>query len=234
MVSEHKLLAIVPAYNESKSVGKVIDDIRAACPDADVLVINDGSRDKTSEAARKNGVFVLDMPLNMGIGVAVQNGILYAAKKKYDMLVRLDGDGQHNPAHIKDLLRPISTGEADFVIGSRLLSSKGYRATGLRSFGITLLSTIVTIVTGQKFTDPTSGFHAMNRNAIEFFAEEYPPDYPEVESIILAKKAGLGIKEVPVVMNPRTAGVSSIDLYRGAYYMMEVFVSTFVGIFRKI
>lgn len=233
-MSEHKLLAIIPAYNESGTIGKVIESIRVACPNADILVINDGSKDKTSDAARKNGVTVLDMPLNMGIGVAVQNGILYAARKGYDTLVRLDGDGQHNPSQIKDLLHPIHTGEADFVIGSRLLSSEGYRATGLRSIGVKLLSTVVTSVIGQKITDPTSGFHALNRNAIEFFAEEYPPDYPEVESIILAKKAGLNIKEVPVAMSPRTEGVSSIDFTRAMYYMMEVLVSTFVSVFRKI
>lgn len=238
-----KYLVITPAYNEEMSIGRVLRGVRDCLPEADVLVVNDASTDKTSEKARQAGAMVLDLPSNMGLGVVVQTGLIFAQKKGYEAVIRIDGDGQHRPQELRGLLSPIERGEADMVVGSRFLrvsddpSPEGdaqYRPTLARRIGIILFSTLLGVMLGKKITDPTSGLQAMNRKVISFFAREYPPDYPEVEARVLAHKAGFTIKEVPSTMLERTGGVSTINFFSSIYILLEVLTSTIVGMFRKM
>lgn len=237
------VLVIIPAYNEEESIGRVLRDVRASLPEADVLVVNDGSTDGTSREARQAGAMVLDLPCNMGLGVAVQGGFIFADKRGYRFVIRMDGDGQHRPPELKTLLAPIELGEADMVVGSRFLVQNGlpsleghaeYRPTFARRAGISLFSTLLSLLIGKKITDPTSGLQAMNRKVISFFAREYPPDYPEVEARLLAHKAGFTIKEIPSRMLQRAGGVSSITFFNSIYILLEVLTSTIVGMFRKV
>ncbi len=231
----NKTLVIIPVYNEEMSIKDVIDEIRKALPGSDVLVINDGSLDTSSEAAKSSGAMVLDLPCNLGIGVTVQTGLLFATERGYSVIVRLDADGQHSPEEIEGLIRPIRSGKADIVVGSRFLTNNaGYKSTFIRRKGIWFFSTLVSLIMWGHVTDPTSGFQAMNERVAKFFAEEYPPDYPEVEALILASKAGFTVGEVPVQMRERTSGQSSITFLSSVYYVLEVFISVVVSAFRKL
>ena len=196
-------------------------------------MVNDGSLDDTAKIARDAGAMVIDLPYNMGIGSAVQTGFILAKERQYDAVLRLDGDGQHRPKEVKNLLAPILEDRADVVVGSRFLSGAGFRSTIPRRMGIGLFSFLLALTTGKKATDPTSGFQVMNNRAINFFVKEYPPEYPEVEARILAHKAGLRVEEVPTVMVERTGVESSINFYNSVYFVLEVFISTIVSAFRK-
>lgn len=246
-----KVLVIIPAYNEEESIEGVVRDIRASLPGADVLVVNDGSTDGTSEEARRAGAMVLDLSCNMGLGVAVQSGLIFAQERGYRFAARMDGDGQHRPTELKALLSPIERGEADMVVGSRFLKAvvpprneKGglsgpavsgeYKPNLVRRVGIGLFSGLLSILLGSRVTDPNSGLQAMNHKAIDFFAREYPPDYPEVEVRVLAHKAGLVVREIPSTMLHRTGGVSSITSLNSSYIVLEMLTSTIVGMFRKV
>lgn len=216
------------------SIKDVIGEIKKAIPESDILVINDGSLDTSSEAAKSSGVMVLDLPCNLGIGITVQTGLLFAAERGYGIVVRLDADGQHLPEEVEGLIEPIRTGKADIVVGSRFLENKGYKPTFARSKGIWFFSALVSLIMRRRVTDPTSGFQAMNDKVAKFFAKEYPPDYPEVEALILANKAGFTVEEVPVKMLERRSGQSSITFVNSVYYVLEVFISIVVSIFRKL
>lgn len=249
-----KVLVIIPAYNEKKSIGGVVRDIRASLPGADVLVVNDGSTDDTSGEARQSGAMVLDLPCNMGLGVAVQSGLIFAQDKGYRFVARMDGDGQHRPTELRALLAPLEKGEADMVVGSRFLkavsASDGpikkqegltasarlneYKPSLARRIGIGLFSGLLSILLGTRVTDPNSGLHAMNHKSISFFAKEYPPDYPEVEVRVMAHKAGLVVREIPSTMLHRTGGVSSITSLNSVYIVLEMLTSTIVGMFRRV
>jgi hypothetical protein len=222
----------VPAYNEAASVGRVIDEIRAARPAFDVLVVDDGSRDATAAVARARGARVVSLPFNLGIGGAVQTGYRYARAHGYELAVQVDADGQHDPADLAALVAPVLAGEADFAVGSRFAGAGTYRAPLGRRLGIRLFAGTISRLTGQRVTDTTSGFRAANRRAIELFAEDYPHDYPEVETTVMVVKERLRLVEVPVCMRERAAGRSSITAARSAYYVAKVMVALFVGLFR--
>jgi len=228
-------LAVVPAYNESSTIGEVVRSLHELAPRYDVLVIDDGSTDDTGAAARAVGARTLRHPFNLGIGGAVQSGYKYALRNDYDVAVQVDGDGQHKPVHIHDLLESLHTvgDEADMVYGSRFRGDPGYKVPLGRRIGNMIFSIVLTAITRQRITDPTSGFRMTNRRGIELFASDYPHDYPEVEAILMLHAHRLRVHEVPVRMNARGFGRSSIDYPRSAYYMAKVMLALFIGLFRR-
>jgi glycosyltransferase involved in cell wall biosynthesis len=217
-----RALVIVPAYNEAERIGWVIRDLRRHAPWADVLVVNDGSRDATSERARSAGAKTIDLSANLGIGGAVQTGYRYAFEHGYDFAFQFDGDGQHRARRLPDLVRPLMDGEADLVVGSRFLRPRGTTATGMRLVGIKFISLLVSCLLRRRITDPTSGFRAAGRRAICLFAKDYPQDYPEPESLVQVRRQGLRAREVPAAMRRRLRGNSSIGPWSGGYYMAKV------------
>jgi len=230
-----KLLVIIPAYNEAASIAAVIADVRAALPEADIAVVNDGSADATAAVARAAGPdAVIDLPVNLGIGGAVQTGYLYAARGGYELAVQIDADGQHDPRELAHILQPLCEGRADCCIGSRFLQRTGYRAPWNRRLGIWFFTWMIRWMTGKRFTDPTSGFRAVNRPIIELFARDYPEDYPEVEAIMLLERRGLRVCEASVVMRGRQAGRSSITPLKSLYYMLKVTLALCITRFRDV
>jgi glycosyltransferase involved in cell wall biosynthesis len=226
-------LAIVPALNEEATVGSVIDEIRAFDPGFDVVVVDDGSVDRTADVARARGAYVLRLPFNLGIGGAMQAGYRFAAARGYDVAVQVDGDGQHDPSQLATIVEPVLAGDADMVVGSRFAGAGAYRPPLARRLGIAIFARTVSWVVGQRVTDTTSGFRAVNREGIALFANDYPHDYPEVEATILAHKHRLRLREVPVGMRVRGGGRSSITPFRSVYYMAKVLLAIFVGLFRR-
>jgi glycosyltransferase involved in cell wall biosynthesis len=228
-----KILVIVPAYNEEESLPGVIRDLRGHFSAADILVVNDGSRDGTLNSARGMGVKVLNLPFNLGIGGAMQAGYLYAAKHDYDVAVQFDGDGQHLASEIEKLLQPLTRGEADLIVGSRFMLPGDYKAPFLRRLGIYIFSFTLSRILENPVSDATSGFRAVNRKVIAFFSRSYPEDYPEVEALVLVHKVGLRIAEVPVSMRERTGGRTSITAMRSVYYMVKVLLAVFIDLIKK-
>ena len=228
-------IAIVPALNEETAIAQVINEIRAYDPELEIVVIDDGSPDRTAQVARAAGAHVLRLPFNLGIGGAVQTGFRYAYENGFELAVRVDGDGQHDPAQLSAVVDPVIRGDADIVVGSRYLGrgGEGYRSTAPRRIGIRILAGVVSLLTRQRITDPTSGFQALNRKAITLFAVDYPHDYPEVEALVLLQRHRLRLNEVPIAMRPRAGGRSSIRTLHSAYYMVKVLLALFVGSFRR-
>jgi glycosyltransferase involved in cell wall biosynthesis len=226
-------LAIVPALNEAGSIEAVIREIRAQDPEFEVLVVDDGSTDGTSAVATAAGAHVVTLPFNVGIGGAVQTGYQYALEHGFDIAIQVDGDGQHDPSEIASVLQPVLDGRADLAVGTRFAKGGGYRGTPVRRVGIRIFAAIVSLMVGQRVSDTTSGFRAVNRKALRLFAAEYPHDYPEVESIVLLSRHGLRMVEVPVQMRVRETGNSSITTLRAAYYMIKVLLALFIGLFRR-
>ncbi len=228
-------LAIVPAHNEIEAIAQTIASIRQSAPGFDVLVVDDGSTDATAAQARAAGASVLRLPFNLGIGGAMQSGYLYAREYDYDIAVQVDGDGQHDPRHIDELLQRLR-GEPDLnmVTGSRFLQSggDGYRSSATRRIGIRVFAGLVSLITRRRVTDPTSGFRMTDRRGIELFARDYPHDYPEVEAIVLMHTHRLNSCEVPVQMRPRLTGSSAISSTQSVYYMVKVLLAVFVALFR--
>jgi glycosyltransferase involved in cell wall biosynthesis len=228
-----KVLVIIPAYNEEGSVGKVVEDVYTHLPQAKVLVVNDGSTDLTSEIAKSKGAIVLNLPFNLGIGGAMQTGYQYAYKEGYDVAIQVDGDGQHDPKEIGKLLKGLAEKKMDIAIGSRFIGDLGYKSSLMRRVGISIFSKVISMIVGQRITDPTSGFRAASRKAIQIFASEYPQDYPEPEALVLLHQCQLKIGEVPVGMSERYSGESSITKIRSIYYMVKVLLAIFVDCFKK-
>jgi glycosyltransferase involved in cell wall biosynthesis len=226
-------IAVIPALNEEDSIAGVIAEIRAADPGFEVIVVDDGSKDRTAQVAAAAGAHVVRHPYNLGIGGAVQTGLQYARDHRFDIAVQVDADAQHDPAEIERLLEPIVEGRADIVVGSRFLDECEYRAPFARLVGIKLFAGLVSLIVRQRVTDTTSGFRAVNRRGIMLFAADYPHDYPEVEANVLVFKHRLRLAEVPVRMRTRTTGASSITLRMSVYYMIKVMLALFVGLFRR-
>ena len=223
-----KIIVIVPAYNEEKTIDSVIYNIKKN-KDVDILVVNDGSSDKTSLIAKNNGVIVIDLPFNLGIGGCMQTGYKYAYKNGYDIAIQIDADGQHDARFIDELIKPILNDEADLVIGSRYVAKTNYRGSYLRRTGSRFFTFLLKILTGYAIYDSTSGFRAANRKVIKYFSESYPQDYPEVEVIAKLSKMGFRMREIPVEMHERLGGQSSINFKRSIYYMVKVTLAILVN-----
>ena len=231
----NRYLAIVPAHNEVGAIAATIAEIHAAAPEFDVLVIDDGSTDATASAARAAGGRIVSLPFNLGVGAAVQCGYIYAHKHGYEVAVQVDGDGQHDPHDIPRLLEALNAGDdTHLVTGSRFLErGDGHRSSIPRRLGIVLFARLVSLLTAQRVTDPTSGFRMTDRVGIELFARDYPSDYPEVEAIVLAHSYALHTSEIPVQMRPRTTGRSKISTSLSAYYLVKVLLAVIVSALRS-
>ncbi len=220
-----RILVIIPAYNEEHVIGGVIREISNQPVPVDVLVINDGSRDKTAQAAERAGAKVITLPTNLGIGGAVQTGYRFAERYGYDIAVQLDGDGQHNPLDLARVIAPVAEGTVDMAVGSRYVERTAYKSTTMRRTGMVVLAFMVRLILGYSVKDTTSGYRAVNRKVIQLFSRRYPTDYPEPESIIYLHRFGFRIKEVSVSMRERETGKSSITPFKSIYYMVKVLLS---------
>lgn len=228
LLSMHnKLCVVIPAYNEALSLKSTVAYVREYTKDATIMVINDGSQDDTELVARREGVTLLSVPFNLGIGGAVQTGLKYAYENGFDVAVQVDADGQHNPKYIKKLVNAIQTG-ADLAIGSRYLTKTSYKGSIIRRLGIYIFSELIRLVAGHRIYDSTSGFRAFNRRSIEFLSQYYPIDFPEPESIVLLLKHGFRIVEVPVEMKERRAGKSSVTAFKSLYFMLSISLSILI------
>ncbi len=230
-----EIIVIVPAYNEAGNIANVINDLKGTGLLLDILVVNDGSTDNTSQAAGDTGnALVIDLPKNLGIGGAVQSGFKYAKRNNYEIAVQFDGDGQHLATEIPKLLSVLKTRGADMVIGSRFLEKhKGFHSTFIRRIGIRIFQILNSLLINQKITDNTSGFRAYNRRTIEFLARYYSVDYPEPEAIILLGRNKYYIEEASVIMQERQGGGSTIAGVYGAYYMIKVILAIIMTALRK-
>jgi hypothetical protein len=229
-----KIIILVPAYNEASRIGSVVRCVRGMFPSYDVVVVDDGSQDATVEEARAAGAEVVSHPFNMGYGVAIQTGYKYALRNGYDYLVQMDGDGQHDPAFIRNLLEPVLAGETDFVLGSRFLGIESYEPSLARRVGMLFFRRLISWLIGQRITDSTSGFQAFNRRVIRFFASEvFPCDYPDADMLLTLHRAGFGIREVPVRMHASATGKSMHSGWKPVYYMFKMLLSIFVTLLRK-
>lgn len=229
-----KVLILIPAYNEGDRIAEVIKSVHDAVPDHDLLVVNDCSIDDTAAAAEAAGATVLQLPFNLGYGAALQSGFKYALRNGYDYVVQMDADGQHPPQYIRDLLAPVIQGVTDVTIGSRFIDNTGYVMPFSKRIGVFIFSNIVSLVTGKKVKDPTSGFQALNSRVLELFvSDSYPVDFPDADVLIMLHKCGFRFLEVPVEMRPnpkqRTmhSGISSL------YYIFKMFLSILVTLLRK-
>lgn len=223
-----RTLVIIPAYNEEESIMTVITKLRQDYPQADYVVINDCSKDGTGQVLENNHANYVSLPLNLGIGGGVQTGYKYALDNGYDIAVQVDGDGQHDTAYLKNVIKPIEDDTADFVIGSRFIDKEGFQSSGIRRAGIHFLSGLIKLCCGTRVYDATSGFRAVNREYIKLYAGDYPVDYPEPEAIVKASLCGARISEVPVVMKERTSGKSSISPIKSIYYMIKVSIAIII------
>jgi glycosyltransferase involved in cell wall biosynthesis len=226
-------VAVVPAYNEAESIASVIAEIREADLGFDIVVVDDGSTDRTAQIAAQAGAHVVRLPYNLGIGGAVQTGYQYARDNDFQIAVQIDGDGQHDPKEVPKLLGPLLDDTADMVVGTRFGDSEGYHGPRTRRLGIRIFALMVSLIVRQRVTDTTSGFRAINRRGIILFASDYPHDYPEVEATVLVFKHRLRMIEVPVSMRERAGGRSSITAVRSFYYMVKVSLALFVSLFRR-
>ena len=218
-----KKLVIIPAFNESGSILRAVQDIKEHAPDFDYVVINDCSTDDTLQVCQKNGLNHVNLSVNLGIGGAVQTGYLYGCQNHYDVAVQFDGDGQHDAAYLEQMAEELVQTGSDMVIGSRFIEKEGFQSSGLRRVGIRYFSTLIRLVTGARVTDPTSGMRMVNRDVMKIYAENYPKDYPEPETVARLLRHKCKVKEIPVIMRERQAGVSSISsLRKSAYYMCKV------------
>lgn len=230
---EIKSIVIIPAYNEEKSIVKTVQDICEHAPEFDYVIINDCSTDRTLSVCRKHHLHVLNLPVNLGIGGAVQTGFLYAYKNGYDYAVQFDGDGQHDAQYLQKMRDYMIEQNADMLIGSRFLEKEGFQSTGMRRFGIRYFSALIKFLTGQKITDPTSGMRMINRDILAMYSESYPKDYPEPESVVAIINSGKKVMEYPVIMRKRMEGTSSISPLKSVYYMIKVSLAIFLEMLRK-
>lgn len=227
-------LVIIPAFNEEPGIAELIARIRKVAPGFDILVINDGSKDKTAAAAASAGAIVLSHCFNMGYGVAIQTGYKFAYDKGYRFLVQIDGDGQHDPGFISQLLDPVKSGSVDFVLGSRFLWFDSYRPSFSRRLGILFFRKMVTVIIGREITDPTSGYQAFNREVMKFFTTDiFPCDYPDADMLITLNLAGFRIKEIPVRMFANPTGKTMHSGAKPLYYMMKMCLSILVTLLRN-
>lgn len=228
------LLVVVPAFNEEESLGGLLAEIQTALPAAAILVVNDGSQDRTAAVARSVGASVLDLPHNLGVGGAVQAGFQYAIRNGFDYVLRLDGDGQHPPAEAAKLIARMAESSADLVVGSRFGATRECISSRFRYAGIRALALFLSLICRARIADPTSGFWLVSRPLLDYFARYYPTDYPEPEALALMRRQGYEFAEVPVVFRERRAGQSSIGFVDALYYMVKVGMALLVDRVREV
>lgn len=231
----NKILMIIPAYNEAQNIEGTINSIQQHNSNKyDILIINDGSTDETEKIVRNiPNVELLNLKVNLGIGGAVQTGFKYAHKYDYQIAIQFDGDGQHNAEEIEKLIAKVQNDGFDMVIGSRFIDKQGFQSTIMRRLGIIIFEVLNSVLIGQRISDNTSGFRAYSKRAIDYLSKNYPQDYPEPETVIILAKKGFRITEVPVIMNDRQGGVSSINGMKSMYYMVKVILSILITTLRK-
>jgi hypothetical protein len=230
--NRNQLLVVIPAHNEGDIVGAVIARLRTHIPSADILVIDDGSTDNTATVAREAGALVISLPQNLGIGAATQTGYIFAHEMGYDVVARVDADGQHDPAEIARLISALSEEGVHVVVGSRFLKGGEHATSFLRRLGIWVLASLISLVTRQEVTDPTSGFQVVDGEALALYASHFPHDYPEPESRVLLHRAGFKVKEIPVSIGRRLGGRSSIGALDSIYYMVRVPIALLIDLLR--
>lgn len=228
-----RVLIIVPAYNESENLSSTLDELKSSVP-FDILVVDDGSRDNTSEVSKQRGVAVVRLPFNLGIGGAVQTGFKYAVRRNYDVAVQVDADGQHSASTVSKLVSFLLTGRADIVIGSRYLGRASVKTPLLRDVGIRYFSWLTSKIVGHRITDCTSGFRAINRRALNYFSEHYPIDFPDAEALILAHRNGLTLAELPAQFRRRRKGKSSLRRLKFVYYPIKETISVLIVLAKRI
>lgn len=228
-----KKLIIIPAFNEESNIEKTVMSIEENAKGFDYIIINDCSVDRTKKICEENQYNVVNLPINLGIGGAVQTGYRYAYEAGYDVAVQVDGDGQHDPEFLEEMAQILMDNNLDMVIGSRFIEKKGFQSSKIRRVGIVFFSRLIQILTGQKITDPTSGLRMIGRNAMALFSVDYPKDYPEPESVVSLLRRSMKVKEIPVVMHDREGGVSSISLKKSVYYMIKVTLAILIERIRK-
>lgn len=223
-----KILVLIPCYNEEENIVRVVERLKATCPDVDYLVINDCSTDASADILRKGGYNFLDLPVNLGIGGGIQSGYKYAVQNGYDITIQMDGDGQHDPAYLMDVIAPVAEGKLDMAVGSRFVKKEGFQTSFMRRVGIKFLSGLIYLLSGVRVLDVTSGFRACGKEMTAYFSRHYASDYPEPEAILAATLSGYRVGEVPVIMQERMGGVSSIHSFKSAYYMIKVSLSLII------
>lgn len=228
-----KKLIIIPAYNEESNIVKTVTAIQEEARGFDYVIINDCSTDHTRQICEGRGYNIINLPINLGIGGAVQTGYKYAARHDYDVAVQVDGDGQHDPEFLSVMAEHLMKNNLDMVIGSRFIEKEGFQSSKLRRVGIVFFSKLITVLTGTKITDPTSGLRMIGKNVISLFAVDYPRDYPEPESVVAVLRRNMKVEEIPVIMRERIGGVSSISLKKSVYYMIKVTLAILIERIRK-
>lgn len=227
-----RVLVIIPCYNEEANIERVVTrltKVTAALPyTVDYVIVNDCSTDRSAEICQEHGFSYLSLPVNLGIGGGVQSGYMYARAHHYDITVQLDGDGQHDPAYLDAVITPVAQGRLDMCIGSRFITKEGFQTSFMRRFGINILSVMIRILCGVRVLDTTSGFRACGKELTAYFADHYAQDYPEPEAIISAVLNGYQVGEVPVIMQERMGGTSSISPFKSIYYMLKVGIALVV------
>ena len=228
-----KKLIIIPAFNEEESIYKTVNDIIQNAPVFDYIVVNDCSTDKTAQICKNNKFNYINLPINLGIGGAVQTGYRYAYENGYDMAVQVDGDGQHDAVFLSKMAETMKKEKADMVIGSRFIDKKGFQSSRTRRMGILYFTWLIKLFSHETITDPTSGLRMIGKDVIKMFAHNYPKDYPEPETAVAVLRSGKKIVEIPVIMRQRQGGVSSINMKNSIYYMIKVSLAIVIESFRS-
>ncbi len=228
---DKKVLVVIPCYNEEENIVNTVERLKSFCPEVDFLVVNDCSTDSSAEILRAHHYPFLNLPVNLGIGGCVQSGYQYAVENGYDVTVQMDGDGQHDPAYLMEIVQPVLDGECDICIGSRFVTKEGFQTSFMRRVGIRFLSWLIRLLCGEHVLDVTSGFRALSAPMTAYFSLHYAIDYPEPEAVLAASLAGFRVKEAPVIMRERQGGVSSIHSFKSAYYMIKVSLALIIDRF---